>query len=94
MCYTDIEFRRTLDGIPPVHPSTSLHLNDGDASGRGSIVFFNEATTYQTAELRHRTKKEALNAGVNVKRDLGTDVNAAFHSSVRFFPTHPVDGDA
>ncbi len=79
----DIHFLRSANGLPPTK-TTALPLNDEGATGRGSMVFFNEATTYQTAELQYRTKKEAAEAGENVSRDFGSDANAAFHRNIRF----------
>ncbi len=61
--FSDIEFVRTVDGLPPTKTS-ALPLNELGKKGRGSIVFFNQATMYQSSESGHHTLKQARAAGV------------------------------
>ncbi len=78
----DIEFVVTLDGLAPTKSNSSSLTSEG----RGSVVLFNESTTYHTGELDHDTKSQAAAAGVNVKRDFKTDANTAFNSGVLLRP--------
>jgi hypothetical protein len=43
--------------------ANSCPLEEADESGRGSIVWFNQSTSFQTAELSHATVKETRAAG-------------------------------
>ncbi|KAI0055118.1 hypothetical protein BV25DRAFT_1843180 [Artomyces pyxidatus] len=55
-------FVTTEDGLPPTL-STGTPLNGED--GRGSAVWFNQATMFQTAELGYNTVEDARSAGVD-----------------------------
>lgn len=50
----DITFHRTTSATPPTR-ETALPLNRKGGSGRGSIVFFNQATMFQSSELGYGT---------------------------------------
>ena len=55
----DVEFVRTNGEIPT--PQNSMPINGAD--GRGSCVWFNQATMFQSTELGHNTVADAKLAG-------------------------------
>jgi hypothetical protein len=62
----DVEFVRTHNGqLPTKDNSTAL---DG-ADGRGSCVWFNQASMFQSSELGYGTIQEAAAAGVDTSCD-------------------------
>lgn len=64
----DVEFVRTHDGqLPNKNNSTPL---DG-ADGRGSCVWFNQASMFQSSELGYPTIREAVAAGIDPSCDAG-----------------------
>lgn len=63
-CLTQcIDIVTTEDGAIPT-PDNSKTLNG--EGGRGSAVWFNQATMFQTAELGHCTVAEAEEAGIDI----------------------------
>jgi hypothetical protein len=65
----DVEFVSTHDGqLPSKDGSTPL---DG-ADGRGSCVWFNQASMFQSSELGYGTIQEAAAAGANTSCDAET----------------------
>jgi hypothetical protein len=50
----DIEFVTTDGNIRPT-PENSKPLEEGDHEGRGSVVFFNQASMYAASETGHGT---------------------------------------
>jgi hypothetical protein len=63
---TDIEIVVTTDGSRPTRENSTT-LNGGDS--RGSCVWFNQASMFQSAELGFSTVQEARDAGVSVTSD-------------------------
>jgi hypothetical protein len=73
----DVEFVLTHDGqLPNKDNSTPL---DG-ADGRGSCVWFNQETMFQSSELGYGTVQEAAAAGA----DTSCDAEALLHKD--YFP--------
>jgi hypothetical protein len=50
----------------------------GDGDGRGSLVYFNQATMYQSSETGHPTLRAAIKAGQSGKIDYGASAQQAF----------------
>ncbi|KAJ7226363.1 hypothetical protein B0H12DRAFT_1077795 [Mycena haematopus] len=59
-------------------PQNSTPAVPGDEAGRGSIVFFNQATMRHGPVTGSDTLKEAGEAGHSCTTDYGTDINVAF----------------
>lgn len=59
-----VELVTTEDGSRPTREN-SVPLDGG--SGRGSAVWFNQATMFQTAELGYDTMADAEEAGVDTR---------------------------
>jgi hypothetical protein len=76
----------TTDGMQHPTPQNSRPIQDGDEFGRGSLVYFNQATMYQSSETGFETLREAVEAGDSGKVDYGTSVQGAFTSFARFCP--------
>lgn len=76
--HLDINFVRTVDGQPPTKAS-ALPLNDSDKKGRGSIVFFNQATMFQSSETGFNTLKEAKAAGASTDGQYTKVVESQFN---------------
>lgn len=81
---SDIEFVSTAAGVRPTREN-STHLQEGDKKGRGSFVFFNEATMYQSSETGHSTLEEAKEAGHSGITSFPDDAQAAFSSRANYF---------
>ncbi|KIJ45463.1 hypothetical protein M422DRAFT_46541 [Sphaerobolus stellatus SS14] len=77
----DIKFVITNGDRPT--PANSEPMNE-DEHGRGSLVFFNQATMFQSSETGKGTLVEAKKAGHSSKTDYAIDVQAAFehHSTM------------
>lgn len=68
----------TTDGeerIPT--PENSTPLEEGDDEGRGSLVYFNQASMYQSSELNCPTLKEAIAEGHHGTVDYRTSIQNA-----------------
>ena len=74
----DIEFIITEDGGQPTRRNSRPVAVDGDEQGRGSMVFFNEATMYYGSETGHPTLKQAREAGGSGCLDYGQVAQVAF----------------
>jgi hypothetical protein len=79
----DIQFL-TTDGLQRPTPKNSRPIKAGDEGGRGSLVYFNQATMYQTSETGHATVGEAIEAGDSGKVDYGTSAQEAFTKHAKY----------
>jgi hypothetical protein len=59
---SDIVFVTAPEGLT-LTPENCTPLEPGDDSGRGSFVFFNEASMYMSSETNHPTLAQAKLAG-------------------------------
>ncbi|KAF8237641.1 hypothetical protein L208DRAFT_1245828, partial [Tricholoma matsutake] len=80
-----IQFLAT-DGLQRPTPANSRPITAGDECGRGSLVYFNQATMYQTSETGYATIGEAVEAGDLGKVDYGMSTQAAFTKHAKYFP--------
>ena len=80
-----IQFVAT-DGLQRPTPENSRPIKAGDESGRGSLVYFNQATMYQTSETGYATVGEAIKAGDSGKSDYGTNAQLAFTECAKYCP--------
>ena len=67
----------TTSGAYPTQEN-STPVQPGDEWGRGSLVYFNEASMHQSAETGYSTIKLAKRAGLSGCTDYGSDAQAAF----------------
>jgi hypothetical protein len=67
-------------------PSNSEDITGHDDQGRGSFVFFNQASMFQGPETGHDTLKEARAHGHSGKSDAQKTAQEAFSDSSAFFP--------
>jgi hypothetical protein len=74
------------DGLQRPTPQNSRPIKEGDERGRGSLVYFNQATMYQTSETGHATLGEAIRAGESGKADYGVSAQEAFTRFGRYIP--------
>lgn len=63
----DVQYVVTNGELPNEADQNYTHLNGAD--GRGSCVWFNQASMFQTAELGYGTVGKARKAGVDVNCD-------------------------
>jgi hypothetical protein len=75
----------TEDGAYPTLQN-SMPLQPGDEEGRGSLVFFNEASMHQSAETGYSTLKDARKNGHSGNTDYGSDAQAAFQKYGTYLP--------
>lgn len=73
--FIDLKVVITDGSYPTKSNSTDL---DPEAHGRGSWVFFNEATMYMSSETRYGTIKNAKAHGHSGTTDYGRDAQQAF----------------
>ncbi|TFK63320.1 hypothetical protein BDN72DRAFT_902511 [Pluteus cervinus] len=78
----DIKFVVT-DGERPTREN-AREVQDGDESGRGSIVFFSQASMFQTAETGYDSLNKAHKVGLNTDKDILKDTLAYFDNSKDF----------
>jgi len=78
------------DGLQRPTPENSRPIEAGDEQGRGSLVFFNQATMYQTSETGHATVGEAVRAGDSGKVDYGESAQEAFTRYGKYVPARPI----
>jgi len=76
--FADIEFVITEDGSHPTLQNSKPVAVDGDECGRGSIVFFNEATMFYGPETGYSTLSEAREAQESGCVDFGHVAKEAF----------------
>lgn len=62
-----IEFLYTEDGESPTKSNSKPVPNCSEGEVRGSLVWFNQGTMYQTSELLYDTVKKAKKAGIDTK---------------------------
>jgi hypothetical protein len=74
------------DGLQRPTPDNSRPMEAGDECGRGSLVYFNQATMYQTSETGHATVAEAIRAGESGRADYGASAQEAFTRYGRYVP--------
>jgi hypothetical protein len=75
-----------VDGLERPTPENSRPMRAGDEAGRGSLVFFNQATMYQTSETGHATLHDAVEAGHSGKVDYGLSAQEAFTRYAKYLP--------
>ena len=88
-CDVDIKFVTTDGDLWPT-PENSTPISDGDDQGRGSLVWFNQASMYQASETQLGSVKEAKNVGHPGTTDYGKDANQAFTGFAAFKPAGAV----
>ena len=76
----------TTEGHERPTPSNSRPISAGDEEGRGSFVYFNQATMYQSSETGYRTLNEAKAAGHHGTTDFARDAQQAFTDHATFVP--------
>ena len=81
----DIKFVAT-DGLECLTPKNSQPVEEGDEYGRGSLVYFNQATMYQTSETSHATIQEATQAGGSGTVDYSLSAQEAFTKYAKYIP--------
>jgi hypothetical protein len=74
---SDIKFVNTIGDEYPT-PANSRPMQEGDEEGRGSLVYFNQATMYQSSETGYHLLRSAVEAGHSGKTDFSTDAQQAF----------------
>lgn len=79
----DIEFVCAPAGVQPTRDSYTP-LQEGGDKGRGSFVFFNQATMYQSSETGYGTLGAAKKAGHSGNTSFTEDAQAAFSRASRF----------
>lgn len=84
---SDIKFVSAPEGELPT-PANSVALHEADSEGRGSLVFFNQASLFQSSETDSATLAEARRAGRSTTTDYGEDAQAAFSNSMFFHSLH------
>ena len=75
-----------VDGLQRPTRENSRPIKAGDEQGRGSLVYFNQATMYQTSETGYATVGEAVESGHSGKSDYGANAQVAFTSFARYSP--------
>lgn len=77
----------TTNGERPT-PENSKAIEPGDEEGRGSLVYFNQATMYACSETDSKTLQAAKEKGLSGTTDYGPSVQAAF-SKIALTPINP-----
>lgn len=77
--FVDFQFV-TSDGDARPTPENSTPIIPGDEEGRGSIVFFNQASMYRASELNGLSVADARRMGISATTDYGQDVQKAFEN--------------
>ncbi|KAF9471067.1 hypothetical protein BDN70DRAFT_901632 [Pholiota conissans] len=81
----------TTDGNERPTPQNSTPLEEGDDEGRGSLVYFNQASLYQSSELDHPTVAAAKASGLSGVVDFPSSVQEAFQKYSKFIPLERSD---
>jgi hypothetical protein len=76
----------TVDGNERPTPENSQPLQAGDGDGRGSLVFFNQATMRTLPETGYNTMKESVANGGSGKIDFGDCLQSALEKYVTYIP--------
>ena len=71
-----------MEGHERPTPGNSKLLQEGDDEGRGSLVYFNQATMYQSSETDSATLGDAKKRGHSGKTEYGEDIQLAFQKNV------------
>lgn len=87
---SDIQFV-AADGRQRPTPENSRPLQEGDECGWGSLVFFNQATMYQSSETNCSTMQEAVKAGGSGVADYGESAQEAFTKHAKYVPVQGAD---
>lgn len=83
--YPDFEFVTTEGDVRPTKEN-SKPVVDGDQYGRGSLVYFNQATMFQTSETGFDTLQKAKEAGHSGTTDFEEDTQRSFATAAHFTP--------
>jgi hypothetical protein len=67
-------------------PENSTPILPSDETGRGSLVYFNQASMHQSAETGYATLGDARLAGLSGNTDYGSDAQAAFQKYSAYSP--------
>ena len=78
------------DGLQRPTAENSRPIKPGDEFGRGSLVYFNQATMYQTSETGYATVGEAVKAGDCGRADYGASAQEAFTRYGKYVPVQAV----
>lgn len=76
----------TTNGDERPTPQNSTAIQEGDEEGRGSLVYFNQASMYRCSELDGNSVKEAIQRGESGKTDYGRDAQKAFGTYAKYLP--------
>jgi hypothetical protein len=76
----------TTEGDERPTPENSTPIEDGDDEGRGSLVYFNQASMYRSSETNSGTLSEARRKGHSGKVDYGASVEQAFLDLGAYIP--------
>lgn len=79
----DFVFVSAPEGQLPTQENSEPIL-EGDKQGRGSLVYFNEATMYQSPETDSATLAEAKKKGHSGTVDYGQSVQEAFAKHITY----------
>jgi hypothetical protein len=85
LTFPDIKFVNTEHGEYPTLQN-SMPLQAGDEAGRGSLVYFNQASMHQSAETGYATLGDARQAGLSGNTNYGNDAQAAFEKYTTYLP--------
>lgn len=85
ICCIDFQFVLT-DGDERPTPQNSIPITAGDDFGRGSLVYFNQATMYQSSETGFDTVAQAKAWGHSGRTDYPKDIQEAFSQLAHFQP--------
>ncbi|KAF9471692.1 hypothetical protein BDN70DRAFT_819685 [Pholiota conissans] len=75
----------TTEGNARPTPGNSVPIQEGDGDGRGSIVYFNQASMYQSSETGCSTLKEAEKKGIPCKANFPASVEEALLQFGKYF---------
>lgn len=81
----DIKFVLTNGDERPT-PQNSIPITEDDDFGRGSLVYFNQATMFQSSETDSDTLAEAKAHGHSGKTNYPADIQEAFSQFAHFQP--------
>ncbi|TFK62981.1 hypothetical protein BDN72DRAFT_902767 [Pluteus cervinus] len=84
----DMHILLVPEGETPT-PSNSVRLSESGEEGRGSIVFFNQASIFQSSETNSLNLKEAKKKGIPTTRNFVVDAADGFQSLSDYLPSQP-----
>jgi hypothetical protein len=82
-CILDFKFVSAPEAELPTLEN-SVPLGEGCEEGRGSLVYFNEASMFQSSETGHATLREAVKAGHSGKADYSRDIQRCFEVHTKY----------